>query len=95
MEGQFRHLIQEQAAAFETGQVTGFVASDVYRLDADPNVYYVAAVFKIREAYWANAESPEQDARYRQWLPLLEGEPDAWHNGAIVVVYAPQGPAQR
>ena len=95
MESQFRQLIQEQARAFETGQMAGFITSYVYRTDADPNVYYVAAVFESREAYWANAESPEQDDRYREWLPLLEGEPEAWHDGEIVVIYAPQGPAQR
>ena len=91
MEGQFRQLLQEQARAFETGLVSGFVASYAYRMDADPNDYYVAAVFEGREAYWANAQSPEQDARYRQWLPLLEGEPE-WHDGEIVVVFALQKP---
>ena len=94
MEGQFRQLLQGQARAFETGQVVGFVASYAYRMDADPNDYYVAAVFSSKEAYWANAQSPEQDARYRQWLPLLEGEPE-WHDGEIVSVYALQEPGQR
>ena len=94
MEGQFRQLLQGQARAFETGQVAGFVASYAYRMDADPNDYYIAAVFESREAYWANAQSPEQDARYRQWLPLLEAEPE-WHDGEIDVIYALQGPVQR
>jgi hypothetical protein len=31
----------------------------------------------------ANAESPEQDKRYRQMLKWLEGEPE-WHDGGIV-----------
>ena len=87
MESQFRQLLKEQARAFESGQVPGFVASYGYRIDADPNDYYLAAVFENREAYWANAQSPEQDARYRQWLPLLEGEPE-WHDGEIDVIYA-------
>jgi hypothetical protein len=47
-----------------------------------------------KEAYWANAHSSEQDARYRQWLPLLEGEPD-WHDGEIVTVFALQKPSER
>jgi quinol monooxygenase YgiN len=87
MESQFRQLLQGQARAFESGQVPGFVASYGYRMDADPNDYYLAAVFESREAYWTNAQSPEQDARYRQWLPLLEGEPE-WHDGEIVTGYA-------
>ena len=33
--------------------------------------------------YVANANSPEQDARYRQLLALLE-EPPEWHDGEIV-----------
>ena len=87
MEGQFKQILQGQAPAFETGQVSGFVASYTYRMDADPNDYYLAAVFESREAYWANAQNPEQDARYRQWLPLLDGEPE-WHDGEIEVVFA-------
>ena len=93
MEGQFRQLLQDQARAFETGQVAGFVASYAYRMDADPNDFFIAAVFENREAYWANAQSPEQDARYRQWLPLLDGEPE-WHDGEIVTVYALKEPGR-
>ena len=72
MERQLRHIIEEQARTFEAGQVLGFVATYGYCMDADPNEYYLAVVFKSREAYQANAQSPEQDARYRQLLPLLE-----------------------
>jgi heme-degrading monooxygenase HmoA len=94
MEGQFRQLLQEQAPAFETGQVAGFVASHTYRTDADPNDYYIAVVFESREAYLVNAESPEQDARYCRWLPLLDGEPE-WYDDEIVGGYALQRPGQR
>jgi len=66
MEAQFRQLIEGQAHAFETGQIPGFVVSYGYRVDADPNEYYLAVVFESRETYWSNAQSPEQDARYRQ-----------------------------
>ena len=90
MEDQFRQLLQGQAHAFESGQLAGFVASYAYHMDADPNNFYIAVVFENREAYWANAQSPEQDVRYRQWLPLLKGEPE-WHDGQIDVIYAPQG----
>ena len=94
MEDQFRQLLQGQAHPFETGQVAGFMASYTYRLDQHPYDFFIAAVFESREAYWANAQRPEQDARYRQWLPLLEGEPE-WHDGEIDVMYAQQRPAQR
>ena len=94
MEGRFRQLIAEQAPAFEAGHVPGFIASYSYRTDADPNDYYIAVVFASKEAYLANAQNPEQDARYRQWLPLLEGEPE-WHDGEIVGGYALKEPRQR
>ncbi len=83
MEAQFRQLMEEQAHAFENGQIPGFLASYGYRMDADPNDYYLAVVFESPETYWANGQSPEMDARYHQWLPLLEGEPE-WHDGEIV-----------
>jgi hypothetical protein len=87
MEGRLRHILEEQGRAFETGQVPGFVATYGYRMDADSNEYYLAVVFVSKEAYLANAQSPEQDARYRQLLPLLEREPE-WHDGEIVNVQA-------
>jgi quinol monooxygenase YgiN len=94
MGDQFRQIIEGQADAFEAGQVAGFVVSYVYRMDADPNEFYVVAIFESRETYLANAQSPEQDARYRQWVPLLDGEPD-WHDGEIVGGYTLQRFAQR
>ncbi len=74
---------QEQAL-----NIPGFVGEYVYRMDADPNEYYLAVVFESKEAYFANANSPEQDARYRQMLELLEGGPE-WHDGEVVSVYPP------
>jgi heme-degrading monooxygenase HmoA len=91
MEAQFRQLFEEQERGFEGGQIPGLAAVYAYRMDADPNDYYIAAVFASKEAYWANAQSLEQDARHRQRLPLLEGEPE-WHDGEIVVVYALREP---
>ncbi len=61
----------------------GFVAEYAYRMDADPNTYYLVVLFESRESYFANADSPEQDARYRQMLEFLEGEPE-WHDGTVV-----------
>jgi heme-degrading monooxygenase HmoA len=83
MENQLRQILEEQARVFEAGQVRGFVASYAYRIDADPNDYYLAVVFESREAYWALAQSPKQDARYRQLLAVLESAPE-WHDGEIV-----------
>ena len=85
MGAQFRQLMDEQAQAVEHARIPGLIAHYGYQMDADPNDYFLAVIFESREMYLANAASPEMDARYRQWLPLLEGEPE-WHDGEIVNV---------
>ena len=55
----------------------------VYRLDLSPNEFYLVVAFENREAYHANAASPEQQARYAQVRALLEADPE-WHDGEIV-----------
>jgi quinol monooxygenase YgiN len=75
--------MQELMKKFEAAQVPGAVASYVYRMDADPNEFYLAVLFTDKAAYRANADSPEQDARYREMLQFLESEPE-WHDGEVV-----------
>jgi len=61
----------------------GFVASALYKADAGGQEYWLAVVFKDQESYRANAESPEQDARYRVMRSYLEGDPE-WHDGEVL-----------
>ena len=63
--------------------IPGLVRTLVYRLDSDPSAYIMAVVFEDKDSYVKNADSPEQDARYRQFLSFLEGEPE-WMDGEIV-----------
>ena len=70
---------------FEQQAVPGFVAEYVYHMDSDPHEYYMTVVFTDKEAYAANANSPEQNQRYQKWLALLDGAPE-WHDGEIVYV---------
>jgi quinol monooxygenase YgiN len=69
--------------------IPGWVAEYVYQADANPDEYYMAVVFESREAYRKNAESPEQDAIYRQLRELLVADPE-WHDGQIIFAL-PQG----
>lgn len=62
---------------------SGQVARYVYQMDADPGVLFLVAVFESKEAYWANAQSPEQNERFMQLRALLLEDPQ-WHDGAIV-----------
>lgn len=78
-EAQLARLMRE----FESLRIPGFVREYIYRMDKDPQEYYLSVLFQSKEAYWANAQTPEQDARYRQLLGLMEGEPE-WHDGEIV-----------
>ena len=67
------------------GVAPGQVARYVFRMDADPGELYLIAVFESREAYWANAESPEQNKRYQELRALMSADPE-WHDGEIVDV---------
>jgi quinol monooxygenase YgiN len=84
----FEAQLAEQMRAFEEAHVEGAVGSYVYRMDNDPAEYYLIAIFSSKDAYVANANSPEQDARYRQLLTFLEGSPE-WHDGEIVFAQHP------
>lgn len=67
---------------------SGYVGEIVYRSDADPQIYFLAVVFESKEAYMANANSPEQHAEYVRYRAMLEEEPE-WHDGEIVHMRQP------
>jgi quinol monooxygenase YgiN len=79
MEAELMKLSQE----FESESIPGAQAEYIYRLDSDPNEYYLVVIFESKEAYQANAASSAQDARYRKFRALLEADPK-WHDGEIV-----------
>jgi hypothetical protein len=62
-------------------EVAGYVTS--YMLfQNDSDVCWLFAVFEDFHTYTANADSPEQDAQYREFRALLEADPE-WHDGVI------------
>ena len=75
--------LKEQLHEFDEAKVPGAIAEYVYKSDSDPNVYELAVVFESKEAYFANANSPEQNARYERLMEMMSGEPE-WHDGEIV-----------
>ncbi len=75
--------LMAQLRAYRALSVPGYQRSYMYQMDNDPAEWYMAVVFDSKEAYRANAESPEQDQRYREMLALLEREPE-WHDGEIL-----------
>jgi quinol monooxygenase YgiN len=75
--------VREMMRSYEQLKVPGHVNTVVYRMDTNPNEYYMAVVFQDKDTYTKNANSPDQDARYREFIAFLEGEPE-WHDGEIV-----------
>jgi quinol monooxygenase YgiN len=63
--------------------IDGFVGQLVFRSDADPNEVWLAVVFTDEASYKANADSPEQDKRYRRMAELFAAEPE-WHDGQVL-----------
>ena len=72
-----------QMSREDAPQIPGFVFQHVYRMDADPLEFYLVVAFESKEAYQANAASPEQNARYERYAALMDGAPE-WHDGEIV-----------
>jgi hypothetical protein len=64
-------------------KIPGMVADYVYQLDNAAHEYYMAVVFETKAAYVANANSPEQDARYQRLRALLVVDPE-WYDGEIL-----------
>ncbi len=67
------------------GTAPGQIARYVYQMDADPGEMFLVAVFESKEAYWANAQSPEQNQRFMELRAMLLEDPE-WHDGEIVDV---------
>ena len=68
---------------YDESKVPRAISEYLYRMDDSPNEYYMAVVFANKEEYVANADNPEQDARYQKLRALLEADPE-WHDGEIV-----------
>ena len=79
MEEQFREFGREVS----TQPPPGHVAFYVYQMDADSSEYYLAVVFESKEAYHANAASPEQAVQYGKLRETLVADPE-WHDGEII-----------
>ncbi len=78
-EEQLRKIGEERRSV----KVAGIVFQHVYRSDRDPTEIFLAVGFESKDAYVANAKSPEQNERYQELRALLTADPD-WHDGEIV-----------
>src|SRR5574341_971442 len=76
-------LLLEMTKSESALKIPGFIGQYVYRMNADPNEFYLVVMFEDRQTYTANADSPDQDARYQEFRLLLAEDPE-WHDGEIV-----------
>jgi quinol monooxygenase YgiN len=76
--------IMEELKKMEERKPRGFVRSMVYRLDKDPDELMMVVVFKDKESYFANANSPEMNGEYLKYRALLTEDPE-WYDGEIVL----------
>lgn len=81
--GRAAELLEEVRAEDQNAHMPGHITQYVYQADADPNLYWLVVLFESREAYHANAASPEQHTRYLRLRALLTADPQ-WHDGEIV-----------
>lgn len=72
-----------QALAQRMGIAPGQLARYVFQADADPGELWLVGLFESKDAYWANARSPEQHARYLELRSLLNADPE-WHDGTVI-----------
>lgn len=66
--------------------MTGYRSSWIFRPDHNPyfrETLFLVAVFDDVDTYRANAQSPEQDARYQELRELLVDDPD-WLDGTFL-----------
>jgi quinol monooxygenase YgiN len=68
---------------YEGITIPGSVMTYVYRMDKDPNEFYMSVVFEDKASYVKNADDPAQNERFIKMMEFLEGEPE-WHDGEIV-----------
>ena len=77
--------MRQTMMGYESMAVPGMIGSLVYQMDANPQEYLLVVVFEDKEAYFANANSSEQNTRYEEMLTMLDGAPE-WHDGEILPV---------
>ena len=68
--------------------IPGWVADYYFQMEADSDEFYLAAIFRDKESYQANADSPEQHERYLKFRSFLVADPE-WHDGDIVSATGP------
>ena len=62
-----------------------------YQSVDDAREVWVAGAFESREAYFKNADSPEQNALFERMQQLVESGPPEWHDGNVIFLATERG----
>lgn len=68
--------------------IPGWMVDYYFQMNRDPDEFYLVAVFKDRDTYESNADSPEQHERYLKFRSFLVEDPQ-WNDGFIVSATGP------
>jgi hypothetical protein len=74
--------------SFGDQPIAGWMADYYFQMDRDPEEFYLVAIFRDKESYVANADSPEQHDRYLKFRSFLVADPE-WSDGFIVSATGP------
>ena len=77
--------VRALAAADDVERADGYLGTDVLVADNHTDTLLMGVRFRDRESYVANADSPGQDERYRDFRALMESDP-VWYDGHWVQV---------
>jgi quinol monooxygenase YgiN len=75
--------MQELMQRQEERQAKGFLFTNVFRSQADPNEVWLIVGFEDEASYRANANDPETNKMAESYQPLMAAPPE-WHDGEIV-----------
>lgn len=85
MKDEFVKAVDSFGGAF----IPGWMADYYFQMDQDSDEFYLVAIFKDKETYAANADSPEQHERYVVFRSFLTDDPE-WHDGMILSATGPE-----
>ena len=78
---EIKRLVGEWIAKRQPG-VAGAQAGYLFQLDSDPNEFVGVSVFGDKNSYFANADSPQQDAWFKDLRANLDADPK-WMDGHV------------
>lgn len=74
--------------SFGDAVIPGWMADYYFQMDRDSDEFFLVAIFKDKDTYQVNADSPEQHEQYLKFRSFLVDDP-AWNDGSIVSATGP------